>query len=204
MEAFGKKIIWIDETNFNLFCSRQFGRASRGSRARIPVASSKGRNVHLIGAISIDGVLKYTIKRGSFTADLCRTWMEELIESLPTAMGEGYVVVCDNAPCHSRLESVFTNSTVQLLRLGPYSPALNPIEHIWSTIKQIVKTEMRSRFNEMILGDPQGVLCKQEWRLQFLESIIHQAKSSITPEICSACVRHVRTLYASVLVGGEI
>jgi transposase len=56
---------------------------------------------------------------------------------------EGLVIVCDNAPCHSRLEAVTNGTTVTLLRLGPYSPMLNPIEAIWSKVKCYTKTHLR-------------------------------------------------------------
>lgn len=48
----GKTIIWMDETNLNLFCRRTQGRARAGERAVVALPTSKGPNVHIIGAIS--------------------------------------------------------------------------------------------------------------------------------------------------------
>ena len=151
-----KQIIWIDETNFNLHCTRNFGRSPKGTRARVPMASSKGRNLHLIGAINADGLLNYTLKRGSFTAEICQLWMQNLIDDLPHQNGESYVIVCDNAPCHSKLEIACEPEHVKLLRLGPYSPALNPIEIIWSVVKSHVKSEMRTNYETIVSSDEQG------------------------------------------------
>ncbi len=45
-------IIWIDETNFNLYCRRTQGRSSVAQRVPVALPGSKGPNVHIIGAIS--------------------------------------------------------------------------------------------------------------------------------------------------------
>ena len=55
---------------------------------------------------------------------------------------ENVVIVCDNAPVHVRLETVveeeeFESATI--LRLGPYSAPLNPIEECWSVLKSHIK-----------------------------------------------------------------
>lgn len=40
------------------------------------------------------------------------------------------VLICDNAPVHSRFEEAAEEHGIELLPLGPYSPMLNPIENI--------------------------------------------------------------------------
>lgn len=171
---------------------------------RVPVATSKGRNLHILGAISSERLIKYTIKRGSFTAELCREWIKEMIQTLTTEHRESFVVVCDNAPCHSGLEAVFTHERVQLVRLGPYSPALNPIEIIWSAVKNYIKQQLRIGYSQMLEGDPQQLLNKQEWRMQFLEKIALGGQTCITPALCASAVNHVRQSYEPVLLGEEI
>lgn len=204
LEVFGKRVIWIDETNFNLYCTRQRGRSIQGSRVRIPVANSKGRNLHIIGAIDSSGLVRYTCKRGSFTAAICNNWMTELLTELSAQTSDSCVIVCDNAPCHSKLESVFSSSQFQLLRLGPYSPALNPIEIIWSVVKSKIKERMSITYDRILLGDPENRISKQEWRMRHLEEIALEAKTAITAELCSNAIRHVHRSYESVLMGGEI
>ena len=46
---------------------------------------------------------------------------------------ESASLVVDNATCHSQIELVLGNPELEnfeILRLGPYSSMLNPIEHI--------------------------------------------------------------------------
>ena len=54
------------------------------------------------------------------------------------------VLVCDNAPCHSKVQELeldFPGLTVR--RLGPHSLMLNPIENVWSKMKSHIKRHMR-------------------------------------------------------------
>ncbi|KAJ3649388.1 hypothetical protein Zmor_021135 [Zophobas morio] len=141
----GKQIVWMDETNFNLFCRRTRGRARVGNRAVQHLPAARGPNVHLIGAISAAGVVQMERRRGSFTALLANEWVRRLLEEWQ-AMGNeiaDLVLVSDNAPCHSSLEEAVNGTGATLLRLGPYSPMLNPIENIWSKIKTYAKTHLR-------------------------------------------------------------
>ncbi|XP_036343375.1 uncharacterized protein LOC118752589, partial [Rhagoletis pomonella] len=131
----GKQIVYLDETNFNLFCRRTKGRARSGTRAVLTLPPSRGPNVHLIGAISTSGVLSMETRRGSFKKESAAEWVRGLFEKW-TSMGNvlsDLVLVCDNTPCHAGLEQVVgSNGSPILLRLGPYSPMLNPIENVWA------------------------------------------------------------------------
>jgi hypothetical protein len=75
----GKQIVWIDETNFSLFCRRTRGRARVGSRAIQQLPSARGSNVHLIGAISTAGVVTMERRRGPFTTNLANEWATSLL-----------------------------------------------------------------------------------------------------------------------------
>ena len=101
------------------------------------------------------------------------------------------VVVVDNAPCHRRLQEVFNGSGATLLHLGPYSPMLNPMEGIWSKIKATVKRN---------ISVPQVAGANlQEQRLQFLETLIDTAKSTVTPGDCGRLAQHTTSYYPKVL-----
>ena len=104
------------------------------------------------------------------------------------------VVICDNAPCHSRyalfcteayivvrLESVFEEDefcTSSLLRLSPYSPMLNPIENLWSSMKSHVKTLLRERLAAFMAPSPDGQT-RGEFRIAYLEYIAKEVISGL-------------------------
>lgn len=190
----GKQIVWIDETNFNLFCRRRHGRARVGYRAIQKLPASRGTNIHLIGAISSAGVLAFQRRRGSYTAALANAWMQALLQNWENLGNnlEDLVVVADNAPCHASLNTIFDNNAATLLKLGPYSPMLNPIEIIWSKVKQHAKTHMR--VPDVVAP---GLM---EQRLQYLEDAIDSAKDSITGGDCARAVQHSSTFHHAALM----
>lgn len=141
----GKQIVWVDETNFNLFCRRSRGRAKRGRRATQVFPASRGPNVHLIGAISSSSVVWMERQRGSFDSQRAKQFIQTVINQWE-ALGNNandLVIIFDNAPSHSKIEEAVQGTGAIALRLGPYSPMLNPIENIWSKIKLEVKNNIR-------------------------------------------------------------
>ena len=59
----GKRTMWQDETNFNVWCTRSTGWSQVGRRAVAASCTSKGQNLHIIGAIEQTiGVVRYTIR----------------------------------------------------------------------------------------------------------------------------------------------
>ena len=131
------------------------------------MTSSQGRNLRMIRALCSQGIMKFTTKRGSYNSVSCKNRVRELICSLRDREIENPVIVCDNASCHSGLEQIFTGKEFRaatLLRLGPYSPALNPVEGkhsrvfllivcfigVWSILKSYIKTYMRQNYQSML------------------------------------------------------
>lgn len=188
-----KHIIWIDETNFNMFIRRTNGWSKKGQRSVSLLPSSKGKNIHVIGAISSFGVELMELRRGSYRWESANQWLSLLID---TVVGRGVpvnhiVVVCDNAPVHSRLSLVAEEKGFTLLRLGPYSPMLNPIENIWSVIKAAVK-----RNNRVPVVTYPGVV---EQRMRYLEEIITSALTEATPYLCSQAIVHSNSFHRRAL-----
>ncbi|KAH9153952.1 hypothetical protein AeNC1_019244, partial [Aphanomyces euteiches] len=145
----GKLPIWIDETNYNLFTARTKARSKRGTRAVNQRGSSqKEKNLHIIGAISTNNFLYCTAKRGAYKGQHANDWLRDMLRQAKAHFGAlgDLLVICDNAPCHSRLGNVLDEEEfgdVSLLRLSPYSPMMNPIENLWSMMKNHVKSLLR-------------------------------------------------------------
>ena len=134
----------MDETDINLFCGRLPGHAPAGERAVIKLPSSKGPNVNVICAVSPYQMSYNSRRRGAFKSNAAKAWLLEMLERLPTGIQVDSVVsACVNAQCHSKLEECITQHPgLNLCRLGPYSPMLNPVETIWSKIKACVRQNM--------------------------------------------------------------
>ena len=122
----------------------------RGTRCTVAAAGSKGANIHLIGCISTLGLIYPEERRGAFhLKDACK-WLRGCIRKVFETYRRPVVIVIDNAPCHSRIEEILAEEELSrnsILRLAPYSPMLNPIEHIWSLIKASVKSNLAENAN---------------------------------------------------------
>lgn len=189
----GKTIVWMDETNINLFCRRSQARAHRNQRAVVALPASKGPNIHVVCAVSAYQMIRITRRRGAFKSDTAKDWVVDMLQNLPPGVrADSVVLVCDNAPCHSRLEECeneFPGFTI--CRLGPYSPQLNPVESIWSKMKAEVKQRMR-----VPPVQPPRV---GEQRLAYVEGVIDESTRLITPQdIVNSC-QHAQGFFQRAL-----
>lgn len=106
-EADQKTIIYLDETNFNVFCRRAYGRSKVSERCKSVKPASKGHNLTIIVAITVDGILHWSTHRGSFRKNNFKEWMIAMKEKAQHERQwtpEQFVVVLDNAPVHSALK----------------------------------------------------------------------------------------------------
>ena len=79
--------------------------------------ASKGPNIHIIGALSQNGLEYWGKRRGSYKKDEASNFVKRLIRTL---VGNGLllatiVIVCDNAPCHSNIKSLLLDRNSQQL-----------------------------------------------------------------------------------------
>lgn len=195
----GKTIMYMDETNCNLFLRRSQGRSRRGTRCCVKAATSRGPNVHVIGAICQTGLVFWERRRGSFLKEDCAEWLRQALRRSDEPYDQ-LAVVCDNAPVHAGLERVVEEDEfagVLLIRSAPYSAPLNPIEECWSVMKAAMKREMAASFTEMMETAPG--LTQQEHRLRYLESKIDDAMPRITPLVCLRSCNHVQRHFAACM-----
>ncbi|POM71011.1 LOW QUALITY PROTEIN: Hypothetical protein PHPALM_12480 [Phytophthora palmivora] len=118
-----------------------------------------GKNIHVIAVISSSGLAYQESQFSSFTADLANEFIRRFLRHISTTMSlDEVVVVLDYTPCHTDAEDVFDEEEfkdAEVLKLGPYSPMLNPIENVFSVYKSAVKRFL-ARQRPAILRVPDG------------------------------------------------
>lgn len=196
----GKSIIFIDETNFNLFLRRSQGRSRKGTRCSVKSPASKGKNLHIIGAISQEGLVYIETRRGPYKKEDCCEWLRRMLRNVTEPL-HNVIVVCDNAPVHCSLETVFQEeefSSAELLRAAPYSAPINPIEECWSVLKSHIKRDMASRMPELLAETPRD-LSKTEFRMRVLEEVVERNINCITPRLCLRTYNHIQRHFSAIL-----
>jgi len=204
MENENSLIVYIDETNVNLFTKREYARSAVGKRAVSREPSSKGPNIHVIGAISQDGLEYWEKRRGSYKKEEAANFVRRLIQTLigNGKLPENIIIVCDNAPCHSNIEAVLQlpdYRLVRILRLGPYSPQINPIEAVWSFTKEKYRALHAERKQAMMNEVGRNDLTLTEYRVRYVENIIDDMMIAVTRQKCVACFNHVQRLYPGII-----
>ena len=126
MDAFGagKTVIYIDETNLNLFLRRHFGRDRKWTRCSVKAATSRDKNVYIIiGGICQSGFVYWERRRGSYKKEDWNEWLRALLRIVDEPI-TNIVIAYDNAPVHVDLENVMNGEELlgcTLLRLARYS-----------------------------------------------------------------------------------
>ena len=93
----------------------------------------------MISAIRVDGVVAPFVVEGAVDAEVFRVYVRQVL--VPT-LRAGDVVVMDNLQPHkaSGVREAIESAGATLLYLPPYSPDFNPIEPMWSKVKQCLRS----------------------------------------------------------------
>jgi len=111
----------------------------KGSRASGAKPNRRGRNVSILGAISVKQVLTSVSLVGSIDGI---TFEAFIIRKLVPVLWKGACVVMDNYGIHKgeEIEKAIKKAGSRLIFLPPYSPDFSPIENFWSKVKGILRT----------------------------------------------------------------
>ena len=113
---------------------RRYGRATPGQRVVDHVPDNYGTNYTMLAAIGLAGLHAPWVVDGAVNGDIFRWWVREILG--PT-LQPGDIVLWDNLSAHKVAggEELLTARGARLVRLSPYSPDFNPLEHCWAKSK---------------------------------------------------------------------
>ncbi|MBB5352415.1 transposase [Haloferula luteola] len=116
--------------------TRLRGRCARGRRLHASAPCGRWRTTTMIGAVCIDG--STACMTGATNAEVFRAYVKEVL--LPS-LKPGDILVMDNlsAQKDSRALEMLAARDVEVRFLPPYSPDLNPIELMWSKVKNLLR-----------------------------------------------------------------
>jgi len=133
------KLVFIDETGSNAAMAPSYGWAPRLERAggKRP-KSRRGKNVSIIGALTLQGLTALMTIEGGVNGDAFLTYVRDVL--VPT-LKPGQVVVMDNVSTHKvpGILDAIQAAGCTVWFLPPYSPQFNPIELCWNKFKYLLR-----------------------------------------------------------------
>lgn len=119
--------------------TRLRGRALRGRRVHASSPAGHWHTTTMISSVRVDGSTACLAIPGPANAEIFRTYVQEVLG--PTLL-PGDIVVMDNLSAHKDAATLahLASLGVEVLFLPPYSPDLNPIEKMWSKIKNRLRS----------------------------------------------------------------
>jgi transposase len=92
-----------------------------------------------IAAVRLGGAIAGAVIKGAMDGDVFIAWVRE---ALLAGLRPGDIVVMDNLPAHKRAaaRTLIEAAGCELWLLPSYSPDMNPIEMMWSKVKQLIRS----------------------------------------------------------------
>lgn len=138
----------MDEAGSRTDLTRLYGRAEPGQRVAEAVPAGHYKQLTMVSSLQVDGRAACMTLEGAIDGDSFLAYVEQVL--CPT-LREGDVVVLDNLSSHTgaKVAKAIAGRKAKLLFLPPYSPDLNPIEKMWSKVKQFLR-QAKARTQEAL------------------------------------------------------
>ena len=148
------KRVYVDETGATTGMTRLRGRAPPGERVVEAMPQGCWQMTTLVGALRRDGPTAALAFDGATDAVAFESFVRQTL--CPT-LRKGDRVVMDRLGAHRDpvIERLIEAAGARLLYLPPYSPDLNPIEEMWSKVKQHLRSAAPRTQEQLIdaMGD---------------------------------------------------
>jgi transposase len=132
-------IYYQDESGFDEYFTRRYGYSHGGTTVHTQLSGKKYERQSIMSLSDYQQrLVEPMIYQFTANSEVVLSYFELVLPQLTTPS----VIILDNASYHKskELQSLFHTYGHTLMFLPPYSPDLNPIEHIWGTIKQQLRS----------------------------------------------------------------
>ena len=177
-------VIWTDECSVQLESHRKVTYHRRGEPAKMCPKPKHPAKVHVWGGISKRGATAIVI----FTGVMNATRYTDILDAALVPFIEGHY------PCGHRFQQdndhkhtsnwaqeYFVRKGINWWKTPPSSPDLNPIENIWGSMKQYLRTYAKPK------------------NVQELKAGIKEFWKTLTPVVCSKYIDHLHKVIPKVI-----
>jgi transposase len=133
------RFVFIDESGAKTNMTRLRGRCKGGGRLHDSTPLSHWETTTMIAALRLEGSEAPMVIEGASDAAVFRAYVRHVL--VPT-LRPGQIVVLDNLSSHKggEIRQMIEQVGCELWFLPPYSPDLNPIEKMWSKVKEFLRS----------------------------------------------------------------
>lgn len=184
----GKEQVWVFGTPSDKWKPSHVTTYKKGKQLRVMVWAAFWGNAQRTPLYILER--DWESKKHGYSA---RSYLEVLEDNLPFHYTDDLVFMQDNAPIHTatKVREWFQENGISTTDWPPYSPDLNPIEHVWKALKELVNQMYPELWNatskaESDLQALEDALCKA-WD-DLPDSLFDSLVSSMTRRI-EACIK---------------
>jgi transposase len=152
-----ERLVFLDETGLKTDLTRLHGWIKGGQRLVEAIPASQWQTNTLVHAVALDGTRAAMVLDGPINSESFVGFCQWL---LAPSLHPGDLVVLDNLSSHKSAAAIRVIEAVgaQFIYLPPYSPDLNPIENIFSKLKQLMRGFRPRSFREIVKAAKQALL----------------------------------------------
>ena len=134
-----KRLVFVDESGAKTNMVRLRGRAPRGERVYDSAPHGHWCNTTMLSSIRWDGTTACMVVDGATDADVFQAYVRN---TLVPSLRPGDCVIMDNLGPHktAAVERLLAEAGATWRWLPPYSPDFNPIENMWSKVKNSLRS----------------------------------------------------------------
>jgi transposase len=132
-------MVFVDESGAHTQMTRRCGRSPIGQRLVCSVPHGHYQTTTMVAAVRLKGSRAPWLFGGAMNGELFLAWVKQ---GLVPCLKRGDVVIMDNLSTHkvAGVREAIEEAGARLEYLPPYSPDFNPIENLWSKVKQGLKS----------------------------------------------------------------
>ena len=144
-----ERFVFIDETGVRTNMVRHYGRSRRGQRLVGRAPHGHWKTTTFVAALRHDRLTAPMVVDGPMNGDVFLAYVQQQL--VPT-LRPGDLVIMDNLASHKKagVREAVEATRAQLVYLPPYSPDFNPIENMWSKVKQVLRSIAARSFDGLV------------------------------------------------------
>jgi transposase len=143
------RLVFVDESGANTQMTRRGGRALTDQRLVAYIPHGHYETCTLIAAVRLTGPCAPWLFEGAMDGEMFLAWVRQ---GLVPVLQQDDLVIMDNLATHKvqGVREAIEAAGARLRYLPPYSPDFNPIENMWSKIKQTLRSVAPRTREELI------------------------------------------------------